>query len=59
MRRKQQSIQRAVRRGHLTPGGIVLCRPFNNRKPTFGRKENELRKKDYEHYKERFNNIEG
>lgn len=59
MRRKQQSLQRAINRGHITPDGIKLGRPFNNRKPTFGRKENELRKKDYEYYKERFNSIKG
>lgn len=52
--RKKQSTQRAIKRGHLTEWGMELRRPFNNRKPTPGRKENELRKKDYECYKKRF-----
>jgi hypothetical protein len=52
--RNKQSLQRAIKRGHITEEGIELRRPFNNRKPTPGRKENELRKKDYEYYKKRF-----
>ena len=58
--RRGQSTARAIKRGHMTTEGfIVPTRPFNNRKPTFGRNENELRKREYEYCKKRFNSIEG
>ena len=53
--RKFKSVQRAIRRGHVTRYGIIIPRrPFNNRKPTRGRRFNEEKKrifnslKDYE-----------
>lgn len=54
--RSRQSLQRAIKRGHITEYGIDLVRPFNNRRSTPGRKENELRKRDYECCKKRFIN---
>lgn len=50
---KYKSFRRALRRGHITPNGTPIPRrPFNNRKPTAGRKENELKKTIYNEYKE-------
>lgn len=48
-----KSTKRAMRRGHLHPvfGYPIPNRPFNNRKPTPGRSENEQKKKDYEQSK--------
>ena len=43
-----KSVNRAIRRGHISPiGEIYPDRPFNNRKPTYGRKLNESRKSIY------------
>lgn len=55
-----KSLQRAIKRGHVTSSGYPLPkRPFNNRKPTRGRKENEYKKRLYEHYRRVFDkNIE-
>lgn len=46
---KYKSIRRAIRRGNLDllSGVSYPRRPFNNRKPTRGRKFNELRKTIY------------
>ena len=45
---KYKSVWRAMRRGHVSPHGIVYpSRPFNNRKPTRGRKINEDKKVIY------------
>lgn len=50
--RKFRSVKRAMRRGHISPFGEVYPRrPFNNRKPTPGRKFNEDRKGIYEQIK--------
>lgn len=50
---KFRSIKRAIRRGHvdMISGMIYPNRPFNNRKPTRGRKFNELKKSIHEAYK--------
>lgn len=46
--RKFKSVRRAIRRGLVSPLGFIYPkRPFNNRKPTSGREENELKKKIY------------
>lgn len=46
--RKYKSVQRAIRRGHVTRYGLIIpSRPFNNRKPTKGRKLNEEKKRVY------------
>ena len=45
---KFKSVWRAMRRGHVSPHGVVYpSRPFNNRKPTLGRKINEDKKGIY------------
>jgi hypothetical protein len=46
-----KSIRRAIKRGHVDMffGSIYPKRPFNNRKPTFGRAVNEEKKKAYDH----------
>lgn len=45
---KFKSVWRAMRRGHVSHHGIVYpSRPFNNRKPTLGRKLNEDKKGIY------------
>lgn len=50
--RKYRSVRRAMRRGHISPlGELYPRRPFNNRKPTPGRKFNEDRKDIYEQIK--------
>lgn len=43
---KFRSIGRAIKRGHfdIGMGMIIPKRPFNNRKSTPGRKQNELKK---------------
>lgn len=42
---KFKSINRAIRRGHLSPVYTIYpSRPFNNRKPTRGRQFNERKK---------------
>lgn len=48
-----RSVRRAIKRGHvdLYTGIMYPNRPFNNRKPTVGRKFNELKKDVYEQYK--------
>ena len=49
---KFKSVKRAMRRGHVSPiGEVYPKRPFNNRKPTSGRKFNEDRKEIYEQFK--------
>lgn len=52
---KFRSVRRAIRRGHvdLFTGAIYPSRPFNNRKPTRGRKMNNLKKHIYEQLKAR------
>lgn len=52
---KFKSVRRAIRRGHvdLFTGAIYPSRPFNNRKPTRGRKMNNLKKQIYEQLKAR------
>lgn len=49
---KFKSIRRAIRRGRidLYTGIPFPNRPFSNRKPTMGRKFNELKKKIYGQY---------
>lgn len=43
-----KSINRAIKRGHVSPYGFAYPkRPFNNRKSTLGRYENELKKRLY------------
>ncbi len=50
--KKYRSVRRAMRRGHISPlGELYPRRPFNNRKPTPGRKFNEDRKDIYEQIK--------
>ena len=45
---KFKSVWRAMSRGHVSPHGVVYpSRPFNNRKPTLGRKINEDKKGIY------------
>ena len=49
---KYKSLRRAFRRGHCTINGTIIPRrPFNNRKPTPGRMENESKKMVYAAYK--------
>lgn len=49
---KYKSFRRAFRRGHCTINGTIIPRrPFNNRKPTPGRMENESKKLIYAEYK--------
>lgn len=49
-----KSVGRSLRRGTLNPvTGQSLKRPFNNRKPTKGRKMNEFKKKEYARIKAR------
>ena len=52
---KFKSVRRAIRRGHvdLFTGAIYPSKPFNNRKPTRGRKINNLKKQIYEQLKTR------
>ena len=52
---KFKSVRRAIRRGHvdLFTGVIYPSKPFNNRKPTRGRKINNLKKQIYEQLKTR------
>lgn len=52
---KFKSVRRAIRRGHadLYTGLPFPRRPFSNRKPTPGRKLNELKKSIYEQYSQR------
>lgn len=50
---KYKSFRRALRRGHiLMDGTIIPTRPFNNRKVTAGRMENESKKIIYKAYKQ-------
>lgn len=45
---KFKSVRRAIKRGHVSPlGEVYPKRPFNNRKPTPGRKFNEDKKNIY------------
>lgn len=45
---KYKSVWRAMRRGHVSPNGIVYPkRPFNNAKATKGREINEKKKLIY------------
>ena len=45
---KFKSVKRAMKRGNVSPiGEIHPRRPFNNRKPTKGRKVNETKKMIY------------
>lgn len=48
-----KSIKRAIRRGHVNSftGIKYPNRPFNNRKPTPGRRHNQLKKRIYEQLK--------
>lgn len=50
---KFKSVRRAIRRGHvdLVFGIIYPNKPFNNRKSTKGRSNNELKKKIYGQFK--------
>lgn len=52
---KFKSVKRAIRRGHvdLFLGVVYPDRPFNNRKPTLGRRHNELKKTIYGQLKQR------
>ena len=52
---KFKSVRRAIRRGKvdLFTGVVYPKRPFNNRKPTKGRRFNESRKEIYEQIKGR------
>ena len=51
--RKYKSVKRAIKRGHVTRYGILIPkRPFNNRKPTRGRKLNEEKKRVYNKMKD-------
>ena len=51
--RKYKSVKRAIKRGHVTRYGILIpSRPFNNRKPTRGRKLNEEKKRVYKQMKD-------
>lgn len=50
--RRFKSLRRAIKRGCISPLGEIYPRkPFNNRKPTLGRKFNEDRKSIYEQIK--------
>lgn len=50
--RRFRSVRRAIRRGHVSPlGEVYPKRPFNNRRPTSGRKFNEDKKEIYEQIK--------
>jgi hypothetical protein len=62
--RKYKSVARAIRRGHVTDIGVMAPkRPFNNRantckrKGTHSRTNNELKKRIYGEYKERFREL--
>lgn len=50
-----RSVRRAIRRGRidLYTGLPLPRRPFSNRKPTKGRRSNELKKQIYGQYKQR------
>lgn len=51
--RKYKSVNRAIKRGHVTRYGMLIpSRPFNNRKPTRGRKLNEAKKRIYSQLKD-------
>lgn len=51
---KFKSVKRAIKRGLVSLiGEIYPKRPFNNRKPTLGRKLNENKKNIYEQIKHR------
>lgn len=51
--RKYKSVKRAIKRGHVTRYGFLIpTRPFNNRKPTRGRKLNEEKKRVYAQMKD-------
>lgn len=56
---KFKSVNRVIRRGHVTPWGVIMPRrPFNNkanssnRKGVHSRKTNELKKQIYGQFKE-------
>lgn len=56
---KYKSVNRAIRRGHVVPNGLIVPkRPFNNRantnkrKGTHSRKTNELKKQIYEQFRQ-------
>lgn len=52
--RKFKSVKRAMRRGHISPVGVIYpSRPFNNRIPTLGRSMNESKKRIYARIKQR------
>lgn len=51
--RRFKSVKRAMRRGHVSPiGEIYPRRPFNNRKPTLGRKINQRKRLIYDRLKQ-------
>ena len=53
---KKKSLRRSLKRGTVNPiTGENLKRPYNNRKPTKGRKKNELKKQDYARTKRKSN----
>lgn len=50
--KKFKSVKRAIKRGHVSPiGEIYPKRPFNNSKPTPGRRFNEKKKLIYDRLK--------
>lgn len=50
---KFKSVRRAIKRGHVSPEGIIYpTRPYNNRKSSFGRKINEVKKVLYDKFKQ-------
>lgn len=56
---KFKSVNRAIKRGHVTPNGLIIPkRPFNNRantskrKGVHSRRTNELKKQIYEQIKQ-------
>lgn len=57
---KFKSIRRAIRRGNVSPTGVIYPkRPFNSRKASKGREINESKKKIYgqlQEYRERLRN---
>ena len=62
--RKFKSVNRAMKRGHITNIGMIAPdRPFNNRKNSSKRKgihsrvTNELKKQIYEMYRKRLENV--
>lgn len=50
-----RSVRRAMKRGHITPWGVIASkRPFNNRSRTAGREQQLLKERLYGQVRARF-----